>query len=127
MNGKSTQTINWDDKLKDEHIDAAIEYLSLFFKQSELDEIKEKLINHEKDIVHYKAKDLLRASELAPLPPSDTEVAGHLKKIQEGIPLHPVILATIEEKLYIADGFHRICACYSLGDDTEVAGVHVDL
>ena len=127
MEDKPQKTIKWYDELKVEHIDAAIEYLSLFFKQDELEKVRQKLREHEKDIVQYKAKDLLRASGLTPLPATDTEVAGHLKKIDEGISLHPVILTTIEEKLYIADGFHRICACYLFGDDTEVAGVHVEL
>ncbi len=119
--------VTWHDKLKSAHIDAAIEYLSLFFNAGELQEVRKKLIEHEHAIVHYKAKDLLRASGLTPLPPADTEVAAELKKIREKVSLHPVILATIKQKFYVADGFHRICACYSLGDDTEVSGVHVDL
>jgi len=127
MDAKTVMKVKWLNKLKDEHIDAAIEYLSLFFKNAELEEVRKKLIKHAQDIVQYKAKDLLRASGLTALPVTDIEVAGHLKKIKEGIPLHPVILVSIDEKLYVADGFHRVCACYSLGDDTEVEGAHVIL
>jgi hypothetical protein len=127
MEQKIVLVVKWYDKLKDAHIDAAIEYLSLFFKNHELDEVHKKLLKHEKDLVSYKAKDILRASDLSPLPATDTEVAEHLKKIREGIPLHPVILVSIKEKLYVADGFHRVSACYSLSDDTEVSGAHIEL
>ena len=127
MAQKETLNVTWHDKLKSSHIDAAIEYLSLFFKNHELEEVREKLVKQEKDLQRYKAKDLLRGADLTPLPPNDSEVATELKKIQEGVALHPVVLTTIKHKLYIADGFHRICACYSLGDDTEVAGAHVEL
>jgi len=127
MNKKAEIIITWHDKLKTEHIDAAIEYLSLFFKKDELARIRKKITNLEKTLVHYKAKDILRASGLAPLPATDSEVAAHLMKIHEGLPLHPVILVSVDEKLYLADGFHRVCACYSLGDDTEVTGTHAEM
>src|SRR5258708_3417404 len=116
MKEKAAPGVLWHDKLKSEHIDAAIEYLSLFFKNHDLEEVRKKLLGHERDLVSYKAKDLLRAAGMAPLSPSDTEVAGHLEKIHEGIPLHPVILVTVKHHLYIADGYHRVSACYSLGD-----------
>jgi len=127
MSKKAQDTITWHDKLKSSNIDAAIEYLSLLFKKDELEKIRKGLNNEKTKIVHYKAKDILRASGLEPLPRTDSEVAGHLMKIHENEPLHPVILVSVDEKLYIADGFHRVSACYSLGDDTEVAAVHVEL
>jgi hypothetical protein len=127
MDTNKIPAVTWHDKLKPEQIDAAIEYLSLTFKKDELEKIRKKIVNHSDKLVQYKAKDILRASGLTPLPPTDSEVAGHLMKIHEGVPLHPVILVSVDEKLYIADGFHRVSACYSLGDDTEVTGAHAEL
>jgi hypothetical protein len=127
MHDKLPLTVKWLDKLKPEHIDAAIEYLSLLLKKNELEKIHKKLIKHSDELVRYKAKDILRASGMEPLPPTDTEVASHLMKIHENLPLHPVILVSVEEKLYIADGFHRISACYSVADDTEVAAAHIEI
>ena len=127
MADKLPIVVKWHNKLKPEHIDAAIEYLSLFIKSDELNRIRKKIVKNEDHLVHYKAKDILRASGLTPLPGSDSEVASHLMKIHEDLPLHPVILVSVDEKLYVADGFHRICACYSLGDDTEVSCAHIEV
>ena len=119
--------ILWRDELKDAHIDDAVEYVSLFFQQDQLEGIAKKLKRHEKDLSSFKAKDLFRASGDIPLPETDIEVAGHLKKIREGTPLNPVILITLNDKLYIADGFHRICACYIVSSDANFSGVHITL
>ena len=121
----ATPTVEWTDHLKSDHITAACEYLSLQFKPEKVHEAKEKFEKHQKDLVAFKAKDLLRASGLTLLPETDAEVADHLNNVKSGKPLHPVALASDKERLFVADGFHRVCACYHLGDDTEVKGVHI--
>ena len=118
-------TVTWKDELIDDHIAAACDYLSLQFSEKKVDEAKHKFSDHHKDLQKSKAKDILRASGLELLPATDSEVAGHLEKIKEGKPLHPIALVTDKNNLYVADGFHRVCACYHIADDTEVAGVHI--
>ncbi|HYM20660.1 MAG TPA: hypothetical protein VEW28_06615 [Candidatus Kapabacteria bacterium] len=120
-------TVKWQDEIIDDHIQAACEYLSLQFKQDKVDEARHKFKDHRKDLERHKAKDVIRASGLAVLPPTDSEVADHLAKIKAGKPLHPIALVTDKEKLYVADGFHRVCACYHIADDTDVAGVHIHI
>ena len=121
------KAIKWYGVLKPEHIDAAIDYLSLFFDKARLKVIKKKITENQKNLISYKAKDILRASGFAPLSPNDSEIVDQLKRIRNGLPLHPIILVTVNSKLYIADGFHRVCACYSLDDATEVTGAHISL
>ncbi len=124
-----TPQILWHTKLKDEHITAALEYLDLIFSSHDLEKAKLLIEKHKHDITMHKAKDILRASNTPPLAATDGEVMDHLKKIHAGKPLHPVILVSKvqHERLEIADGYHRISACYSIDDAAEVAAVHVDL
>jgi len=77
-----------------------------------------------KPIVFQKAKDILRAARLPLLPADDPYVAADLRKIRKGKPLSPVLLVrgNLEgTPLQVADGYHRICAAYHLGEDTDVS------
>lgn len=56
---------------------------------------------------------------------ADRPVAAKLAKIAQGKKLDPVLLVRDGETLHVADGYHRICAAYHTGDDTEVACVLV--
>jgi hypothetical protein len=67
-----------------------------------------------------KAKDILRASELPLLPKDNLHVAENLKKFRKGKKLSPLLLVRGQNKLIIADGYHRICASYYLSEDMEV-------
>ncbi|HUZ20319.1 MAG TPA: hypothetical protein VMU75_07100 [Acidimicrobiales bacterium] len=75
-------------------------------------------------IVHYKAKDLLRASRLEALPVDNVHVALDLKRVRKGAKLSPVLLvrgrAAGGAPLTIADGYHRICASYLLNEDADI-------
>lgn len=75
-------------------------------------------------IQSYKAKDLLRASDLRLLPPDNFHVAKDLAKIAKGVKLSPVLLVrgdlTRGRPLTIADGYHRICASYHVGEDADI-------
>ena len=68
-----------------------------------------------------KAKDLLRASELALLPAENAHVAIDLDKVKRGSLLSPVLLmrgdVTRGIPLTIADGYHRVCASYHLDEN----------
>ena len=70
------------------------------------------------------AKDILRASRLPLLPSDERHVAEDLKKIRKGKALSPVILIqgdlTRGRPPIIADGYHRMCAVYSIDEDALI-------
>lgn len=75
-------------------------------------------------IGHFKAKDILRASQLALLPADNAHVAVDLAKVSHGKGLSPVLLVrgalTRGFPLQIADGYHRVCASYHLDENTDI-------
>ncbi len=78
-----------------------------------------------------KAKDILRASRLDLLPPDDQHVAKDIVKIRTGKPLSPILLVrgdlARDIALQIADGYHRVCASYHMGEDSDIPCRMVDL
>lgn len=119
------KTILWEKEAAENNIKAADEYLHLKFSKADADLAAEKFKKHKDRIENFKAKDLLRASGLKLLPTSDEEVAEKLKKIKANEPLKPVLLVRDKHDLYIADGYHRVCAVYHIDDAAEVACVLV--
>ena len=65
------------------------------------------------------AKDILRASGLALLPPDNHEVTKDLNKVKAGTKLSPVLLVR-GTPLWVADGYHRVCASYHLDEDALI-------
>ena len=108
---------------------AAANYLSLIADASVVDDIVARL--KKAPITTYKAKDILRASRLELLPVTDAHVAIDLAKVAQGVKLSPVLLVRggIERGVpaTIADGYHRVCASYYLGDNTDIPARIVDL
>ncbi len=51
--------------------------------------------------------------------PNDSEVAADFKKVKQGDKLSPVLLVQ-GVPLWVADGYHRICASYHLDEKTQV-------
>jgi hypothetical protein len=107
----------------DEHdYPAAHDYLSLVMPDADADGVVNSLMNA--SFLHRKAKDLLRAAELAVLPQTNVHVAKDLEKISKGEQLSPVLLvrgdAYCGAPLLVADGYHRICASYVLDEDADI-------
>ncbi len=75
-------------------------------------------------ISRRKAKDLLRASQLALLPVENAHVAHDLAKVKAGQMLSPVLLVRGDlsraSPLIVADGYHRICASYHLDENADI-------
>jgi hypothetical protein len=67
----------------------------------------------------YKAKDVLRASQLPLLPTDNKHVASDLAKVKDGRKLSPVLLIR-GEPLLVADGYHRVCASYHLDENADI-------
>src|SRR4051812_35450675 len=121
---KATPKIKWKKSLDKDKVSSSLEYLQLLFKDNELKKIKTQLKKNDK-LKTYEAKNLLRASGLNPLHPNDRKVAEKTDKIFAGKPLDPAIIVGINNQLFIADGYHHICACYNLGEDTQVQCKHI--
>ena len=98
--------------------DAAYDYLDLHLPKERVEQLVEGLKNTK--TIHKKAKDVLRASGLTLLTADNIHVKSNLKKFKKGKLLSPVLLVRGENKLYIADGFHRISAAYILSEDLEI-------
>jgi hypothetical protein len=101
---------------------AAASYLSLIATSAQASDLVEQL--QTAPLEHYKAKDMLRASGLALLPPDNPHVAADLAKVKNNKALSPILLIrgdlTLGIALQIADGYHRVCASYHLDENTDI-------
>ena len=109
---------HWKDEPEKQDYPAARNYLSLLVDPSEAKKTAKALAD-ESDTVRYKAKDILRAAGLPLLPLDDPEVAKDLGKVKDGTKLSPFLLVR-GDPLWVADGYHRICASYHIDEDTEI-------
>ncbi len=99
-------------------IESAQNYLELLFPEPEAAEFAEKLKNAK--ITVKKAKDIMRASELDLLPMENPDVNDNIHKARKKQKMSPIILVRGHGKLIVADGFHRLCAAYYLGEEIEI-------
>jgi hypothetical protein len=115
-------TQHWKDEPEQHDFPAAADYLSLVAPADEVKQIVDALRSAE--TIHRKAKDLLRASGLALLPPENVHVRRDLDKVADGKALSPVLLvrgsADKAIPLQIADGYHRICASHLIDENADV-------
>lgn len=120
---------NWKAQPDEHDYPAAHDFLSLVLPAVVVDDVVDRL--QRAPVVHYKAKDLLRASGLPALPVDNVHVAKDLKKVKGGSALSPVLLVRGESRrglpLLIADGYHRICASHAIAEDADIPCRIVDL
>jgi hypothetical protein len=104
----------WMDEPEEHDYPAAEDYLSLLFLPKLAEDLAKKL--RKAEIIRRKAKDILRASDLAILPKENFFVTHNLQKIADGKALSPVLLVRGDASrgiaLIVADGYHRICASW---------------
>jgi hypothetical protein len=93
---------------------AAVSYLSLLIGTKAATALVAGL-KRKRSLKHYAVKDILRAAGLALLPADDFEVIADLEKVRAGTKLSPVLLVQ-GCPLWIADGYHRVCASYYLDE-----------
>lgn len=105
----------WKEEPEAKDYPAALNFLSLLVDPSEAKAIV-KALKQRRKIDHFAAKDIFRASGLPHLSPDDMEVLKDLDKVKSGEKLSPVLLVR-GFPLWVADGYHRICASYLLGED----------
>jgi hypothetical protein len=113
---------HWGDQPEEHDYPAAAAYLSLISGPAEVKRVVAAL--RAAPLEHRKAKDLLRASGLALLPPDNAHVAADLSKVKKGLALSPVLLVRGDYRhdfpLTIADGYHRVCASYHLDENADI-------
>ncbi len=108
----------WLKEPEEHDFPAAYDYLELLYSPKESKLLVDKL--KKAKTISKKAKDILRASMLPLLPINDIDVSHNIKKVKKGKKLSPVLLVRGEQKLVIADGYHRLCAIYYLSEDLEI-------
>ena len=111
-------TEHWKDEPEEHDIPAAFNYLSLLIDPREAKKLT-KAMKQRSRLEHYMANDILRASGLSLLAADDHEVVKDLHKVKSGEKLSPVLLVR-NTPLWVADGYHRICASYHLNEDEVI-------
>jgi disulfide oxidoreductase YuzD len=115
-----TPEIKWSNEPEEHDYPAALSYLCLLYDEqtatNHVDDLKRASISR------VKAKDIFRASGLSLLGTSNTHVARDQQKIKSGDELSPLLLIrdSVNGKVIIADGYHRLCAVYSCDEDAVV-------
>jgi hypothetical protein len=109
---------HWTDEPEAQDFPAAASYLSLLLGPAKAAKLAS-AIRAEQTLRHFAAKDILRAAGLPLLSPEDPEVAADLRKVSLGRKLSPVLLVQ-GIPLWVADGYHRVCASYHLNEKTLV-------
>jgi hypothetical protein len=118
----SSTGVLWGDEPDEHDYPAAADYLALLATPEQINEIVTAL--KQAPVVHKKAKDLLRASQLALLPEDNPHVVRDLKKIKKGTRLSPILAVRGDLNsgvaMQIADGYHRVCASYYTDENTDI-------
>ncbi len=118
----TTPSIVWKNEPDEHDYPAAASYLSLVAKPDIVKRTVKEL--QAAELEHFKAKDMLRSSQLPLLPPDDQHVAADIAKVKAGKQLSPVLLVRGALNrgfpMQIADGYHRVCASYHLGENNDI-------
>jgi hypothetical protein len=109
---------HWKDEPETQDFPSAESYLSLLIGPAAAAKLV-KALRKQQTLQHYAAKDILRAAGLALLSPDDSEVSEDLGKVKAGRKLSPVLLVE-GIPLWVADGYHRVCASYHLDEKAPV-------
>jgi len=113
---------HWKDEPDAHDYPAATDFLTLLMSEEEANDLADRLGKAE--ITHRKAKDILRASNLALLGRDNKHVAADLEKVTHDERLSPVLLirgrSDPATPLIVADGYHRVCASYWIDENAEI-------
>jgi len=108
----------WKDEPDDHDFGAARSFLSLLVEPQQAKKLA-RALQRSTTLEHFLAKDILRASGLPLLPAEDPEVAKDLAKVRASTRLSPVLLVR-GTPLWVADGYHRVCASYHVSENAPV-------
>ena len=114
-----TQMIRWLPKPEEQDYPAAFSYLKLHYTPKRSRALVKEL--EAARVTEFKAKDIFRASGLSLLGVSNSHVEHDRQKIAKRTPLSPLLLVRdADAGLIIADGYHRLCAVYSIDEDALI-------
>lgn len=99
--------LQWKDGIKDNHLDAAQEYLALRLTPDRAQKLVAKL--RDAPLVERRVNDLLRACDRDPLPMDDRGVKWKLDRVIEGKKLTPALVVSFNGVgADVANGFHEL-------------------
>jgi hypothetical protein len=112
--------IKWLSEPEENSYPKALSYLSLLYDEKTAITYVNKLTRA--SMSEIRATDIFRASGLSLLGISNAHVARDQKKIQSERELSPLLLVrdSVNGKVIIADGYHRLCAVYSYNEDAVI-------
>jgi hypothetical protein len=112
--------IKWLDKPEDHDYPAARSYLNLIYDDKHCNQFVAALKTA--PVVQFKSKDIFRAARLPLLDKTNSHVAKDRDMIKDGDKLSPILLVrdSVNGKVVIADGYHRLCAVYSFDEDAVI-------
>ena len=117
---KKKTKIRWFSKPQKRDYPAAQSYLSLHFEPRAAIKIVNRLKRAR--ITEFAAKDIFRASGLSLLGISNSHVEKDRTRIILDEALSPLLLYRDNDlgSLIIADGYHRLCAVYTFGENAMI-------
>ena len=120
MASEKKDEISWLPDPEEHNYPAAESYLSLVYKPERAADMVARL--KMAAIAQFKSKDIFRASQLSLLGISNARVEKDRKKVRAGVALSPILLVRdeVNGKVVIADGYHRLCAIYSIDEDAWI-------
>ena len=112
--------IRWLPEPEKHDYPAAFSYLCLIFDAKTARNLVRRLEKAKPST--FKAKDIFRASRLSLLGVSNSHVEQDRRKILAKNKISPLLLVRDPATggVIIADGYHRLCAVYSLCEDAEI-------
>ena len=112
--------IKWLREPEEHDYPSALSYLCLLYDEQTATAHVDKL--KRAAMAKFKAKDIFRASGLSLLGTSSGHVERDQQKIQSGLNLSPLLLLrdSVNGKVIVADGYHRLCAVYSYDENAVV-------
>jgi hypothetical protein len=112
--------IKWLSDPEEHDYPAALSYLSLLYDEQTATTYVDTL--QRTSVSEFKAKDIFRASGLSLLGVSNFHIKKDRQKIKSGCELSPLLLIrdSVNGKVVIADGYHRLCAVYSYDEDAVI-------
>jgi hypothetical protein len=116
----SKQNIQWAKQPEKQDYPAAESFLNLIYGRRATEKLVKRL--RSSTVREFKAKDIFRASGLPLLNSSNVHVRTDLAKLLNGEKVSPLLLVRESKlgKIIIADGYHRMCAVYSVDEDAYI-------
>jgi len=114
------KNIVWRQEVDEDNYSSAQSYLLLVLEDEAVTSLIAKL--RKAKLTQFRAKDIFRASQLPLLGISNSRIEKNLKKIEKGASFSPLLLVrdVANGRVVIADGYHRVCAVYSVDDEAWI-------